>query len=152
MERCESMEKITIGKKFEGKFYFRETCFGIYEKDNKILLVKKDGQYSLVGGGIEDGESQEDCLKREFLEETGYEINGFSPLIAVDCFWLAAGKYPLESLANIYMVNIDENSKIEPLEKDIHEVEFVEKDKLLDLLPLPYQNEAIKFYLKSKTR
>ena len=82
------MNKIIIGKKFDGESDFRETCFGIYEKDNKILLVKKDNQYSLVGGGIESGESVEQCLRREFLEETGYLLNKIEPILVVDCYWL----------------------------------------------------------------
>ncbi len=43
-----------------------------------ILLVhhkKEDRDYWLLpGGGLEAGESIEECAKREMLEETGYEI------------------------------------------------------------------------------
>lgn len=143
-----SQNKIIIGEKFDAKCGFRETCFGICEKDNKILLVKKDGQYSLVGGGIEKDETQEDCLKREFLEETGYTLKSLNPLIIIDCFWLAAGKYPLESLANIFIVKVDEKNKSEALEKENHEVEWIKKESVINLLPLPYHQEAIKQYLK----
>ena len=60
------MEKITIGEKLEDKKYdFRETCFGICVKDDKMLLVKKNEQFSFIGGGIEKDETQEECLKRE---------------------------------------------------------------------------------------
>ena len=145
-----SIKRITLGKKFDGKFGFRETCFGIYEKENKILLVKKDNQYSLVGGGIDNDETKEQCLRREFLEETGYSITNINPLIIIDCFWLAGNKYPLESLANIFVVDIDTNNKIDALEKDIHEVEFVDTDKALELLPLTYHKEALKCYLQQK--
>lgn len=59
------MEVITIGEKFDNqKFDFRETCFGICERNGKILLIKnnKKNEISMVGGGIEQGESQIDCL------------------------------------------------------------------------------------------
>lgn len=66
------METIVIGKEFQSHYSVRETCFGIVKKDNTLLFVNKNNQYSLVGGGIEKGETFIDCLKREFLEEAGY--------------------------------------------------------------------------------
>ena len=143
-----SVKRITIGKPFDGKFDFRETCFGICEINNQILLVEKDNQYSLVGGGRENGESMEECLRREFLEETGYLLKSIEPFMVVDCFWLAANKYPFESLANIYIVEIDEGTKVDAVEKDKHQLEFVDRDRVLDLLPLPYHKRAIKHYLE----
>ena len=140
------MEFIQIGNKFESKYDFRETCFGIVEVDNKFLIVKKNNQYSLIGGGIEKNESFEECLKREFLEESGYKIIGIKELVCVDCFWLAANKYPMESKANIFVINVDLNY-IDPLEKDCVPC-FVSKDELIDLLPLPYHKEAMKYYFK----
>ncbi len=48
-------------------------------KEDKVLLVKRGcepskGFYSLPGGAIELGESIEEALKREVLEETGLSI------------------------------------------------------------------------------
>jgi NAD+ diphosphatase len=47
-------------------------------KGDEILLAHnnsfKDGLYSLVAGFVEPGESLEDCVKREVLEETGVKI------------------------------------------------------------------------------
>lgn len=143
------MEKIVIGNKTNEKFGFRETCFGIVIKNDKALLVKKDNQFSLVGGGIEKNESHEECLKREFLEETGYLIKRYEELVSIDCFWLAGNKWPLESLANIYIVQVDEETKIEPLENE-HTIEFVNINEAENLLPLPYHKFAIYYYLKTK--
>ena len=134
------MEKIILGNKDENlKYDFRETCFGLYMKDNKILVTydKKNDQYSLIGGGIEEGENKEDTLRREFLEEVGIKIKNIKEFITIDCFWLAGGDYPMESLANFYLVDIDEYLDIECESY----YEFVDIDKLE--LPLPYQNKAI---------
>jgi ADP-ribose pyrophosphatase YjhB (NUDIX family) len=45
----------------------------IIMKNNRILLVQSNkGDYKFPGGGLEEIESHEDCLKREVREETGY--------------------------------------------------------------------------------
>ena len=143
------MEKIVIGEKLDGRKYdFRETCFGICVKNNKMLLVKKKEQYSFVGGGIENGETHEQCLKREFIEESGYELIDIKPLITIDCFWLAAGKWPLESLANFYIVEVGEKV-CEPTEEG-HIVEEIKIEEVEQLLPLPYHKKALELFFKRK--
>ncbi|MCM3122850.1 NUDIX domain-containing protein [Mesobacillus sp. AQ2] len=45
----------------------------IIMKNNRILLVESNwGDYKFPGGGLEENETHEDCLKREVREETGY--------------------------------------------------------------------------------
>ena len=140
------MKKITIGEKDNTKNYdFRETCFGLYMKDNEILVTidSKRNQYTLIGGGIEANESHEDTLKREFLEEVGIKIKDIKEFITVDCFWLAGGDYPMESLAHFYTIDIDEYLKDIETEGKYSFVNINELD-----LPLPYQKEALKEYKK----
>ena len=57
-------------------------CYGLVVKDGKILLIKKktgpyDGLLDLPGGSFEFGETPEETLKREMLEETGLEITKY---------------------------------------------------------------------------
>ena len=67
----------------------RVTC-AIIEHDNKILICQRSERMKLPlkwefpGGKIEDGESKEDCLKREIREELGLEIEIESALTAVE--------------------------------------------------------------------
>lgn len=63
---------------YENKLRIR-VC-GICIENNKILLVKhiiSNEKFIWIppGGGLEFGENVIDCLKREFLEETGLMIN-----------------------------------------------------------------------------
>jgi len=49
-------------------------------EDGKILLVKRGnepnkGKWSIPGGLVNTGESLEDALKREIMEEVGFEID-----------------------------------------------------------------------------
>ncbi|MCX6804114.1 MAG: 8-oxo-dGTP diphosphatase [Candidatus Diapherotrites archaeon] len=51
-------------------------------KDNKTLMIHRvkkqndlhEGKYNGLGGKLEAGESPEDCVKREVLEESGLKI------------------------------------------------------------------------------
>ena len=148
MPREDIMEKIVIGEKLEGQKYdFRETCFGICLQNGKMLLVKKKGQHSFVGGGVDEGETHEECLRREFVEESGFELLDIKPFVTIDCFWLAAGKWPLESLANFYIVKVGEQI-CQPTEEG-HEVEEVELSQVAQLLPLPYHQKALELFLQT---
>lgn len=52
----------------------------IFSLDGKVLLGKNrkggvyEGSYVVPGGGVDDGETKEQALVREMLEETGIEI------------------------------------------------------------------------------
>lgn len=51
---------------------------GIYlvpMKEGKIGVVKTSKGYFLLGGGLDNGESHEECIKRECLEEVGYTVS-----------------------------------------------------------------------------
>ena len=68
----ESAEEI-LGKKFK----LRKSARGvILNSDNEVSIqfVSKSNYYKLPGGGVEHGESIEEALRREILEEVGCNI------------------------------------------------------------------------------
>lgn len=69
-------DEATFGEKLENIEYFeRIAVYGIViNEEGKIAIIKTPRGYFLPGGGIEGSESHEQCLKREFMEETGYQI------------------------------------------------------------------------------
>jgi 8-oxo-dGTP diphosphatase len=73
------MSKESIIRNFGNRLRLR-VC-GLCIQDDKVLLVKhkslgeKGYLWAPPGGGVNYGESVEEALKREFLEETGLEIN-----------------------------------------------------------------------------
>ncbi len=54
----------------------RVGCRGIVKKDNLYLMVfvEKQGIFTFPGGGLEIGETLEECVSREILEETGIKV------------------------------------------------------------------------------
>ncbi|EOD00126.1 NUDIX domain-containing protein [Caldisalinibacter kiritimatiensis] len=55
----------------------------IFNPDKKILLCKSskwDNNYVIPGGHIELGETMEEALRREVLEETGLKIYDINPI------------------------------------------------------------------------
>ena len=51
-------------------------------EQREILMVKSFGleQWAVPSGGIEEGESPEQCCIREVKEETGYDVKVIEPL------------------------------------------------------------------------
>lgn len=71
----------------------REIVSGlIFSKDGKLLMGMKDPAHGGVypdcwhipGGGVETGETKEQALHREILEETGIDISGAKVSLADD--------------------------------------------------------------------
>lgn len=63
---------------------------GLVIEDGKILLSyeKNTDVYMSPGGGLETGETLEECCVRELREETGYEVIPLNPLLIINeyCF------------------------------------------------------------------
>ncbi len=76
-EYSETPEKIRVGSR------------AIIFDGDKILLSHElnTGMYLIPGGGLENGETDEECCKREVLEETGYVVNvGERVIVAKEYF------------------------------------------------------------------
>ena len=147
------MRKLVLGeKKKEVKYDFRETCFGIVYKNHKFYVTEKEGEISLIGGGIELRETHTETLKREFLEEAGLTIKNIEEFITIDCYWLTRNHNYMNSLANFYIVEVSDEIK-EPTE-ELSKLKILEEKEIKKSLELPYQKEAIKIffeqYIKNK--
>ncbi len=70
------MLKKVFGDKLENEIYHdREAAYVVLLDVNKIAVVKTaSGKLFLPGGKIETGESKEDCVVRECLEEMGAKV------------------------------------------------------------------------------
>ena len=116
----------------------------IINSDDELLLASTNNNYYLVGGHVEDNESDEVCLHREILEETGIdlEINDLKPYFVVEYL---CKDYPNKGdntnyVANYYVVKCDEtpnldNVKFTESEKEGNfKLSYFHKDEVMNVL------------------
>jgi 8-oxo-dGTP diphosphatase len=95
------------------KFY-RVSIKALCVRDGKVLLLKEfdtlSGKWDLPGGGLDYGESIEDCLKREVKEELGLSVGkmGDKPIYAWTVFHEKERSFHAFVLA--YQVWVDDSS------------------------------------------
>jgi len=119
--------------------------YGIIVKDNKILLVRKSrgpytGKLDLPGGSIEHGETVDQTLSREIIEETGIKINKYKLFdnytVVVD-FVDEKGEISMHHVGLIYLIESFDDSELvkerdfeDTLGTDWYEVGELKKDQL----------------------
>jgi 8-oxo-dGTP diphosphatase len=74
---------------------FNIRVYGLLFDENRRLLVSDEfirGNYftKLPGGGLEFGEGTRDCLRREFMEETGLSVEVTDHIYTTDFFQISA--------------------------------------------------------------
>jgi 8-oxo-dGTP pyrophosphatase MutT (NUDIX family) len=87
--------------------------YGILIDKNKRLLLSDEyirGDYftKFPGGGLELGEGTRDCLKREFLEETGLDVTIGEHIYTTDYFQISAFNKKNQIIAIYYYAHATE--------------------------------------------
>ena len=141
-----------IGKKIENKQYYkRPGSYAIIEsdEDNKIAIASDDVDvYFFLGGGIKENETNENALKREVLEETGYSLKNIELFDKISSYCYSKTNGYMDIEATIYIAKFD--TKItEPKEKD-HKLMWVEPNEYKDKLFHEYQRYILNKYINKK--
>lgn len=134
-------EKLIFGEKFNHlKYQRRDGCYAVIIDTNKqqvasILTAK--GSYFLPGGGIEEGETPEECLRRELLEETGYAFIG-----KAQRYFISPQNEPLLSNGIFFIAEFIEKVK-EPMDDD-HDLRWINLDQVDTLFFHEHHSWAVK--------
>ncbi len=97
----------------------------IRNSSNEIMLGDCDGILQFPGGHLEEGETLEDCVRREIKEETGITLNCEikEPFFAIKHYnenWPEEGK---NRLSELYYFDIETDQLINEKEKHYTEME-----------------------------
>jgi 8-oxo-dGTP diphosphatase len=124
-----------FGNKLDGIDYIdRRGAYAVIENDDRqIAVIETRYGYFLPGGGIDPGETHADALKRELMEETGYQVSLLAEIgAAVDYIKAAREKKYYQIRSKFYRVQLD--SKLgEGVEND-HRLVWLVQEEALKLL------------------
>ncbi|MDC7221835.1 MAG: NUDIX domain-containing protein [Spirochaetales bacterium] len=115
----------------------------ICDEAGRVALMKTFRGYFLPGGGIDEGESHEDCLKRELIEEAGWDVS-MGDYIGLSHFFgiTPSKKLPMQLSGHYYRAERTGKS-VAPVEED-HEVEWFKPEEAAQLLRLDHQAWAVR--------
>jgi 8-oxo-dGTP pyrophosphatase MutT (NUDIX family) len=96
---------------------FNIRVYGILKDSNNRILVSDEyirGNYftKFPGGGLEFGEGTRDCLKREFMEETGLEVTVGSHIYTTDFFQISAFNNNDQIISIYYIVHAEKHESL----------------------------------------
>ncbi|MBA2870602.1 8-oxo-dGTP diphosphatase [Anoxybacillus calidus] len=145
-------QKLIFGEKIDNLNYkIRKGVYAVIfnSTNDKVLTVQtSNGHYFLPGGGIEHNELHAECLKRERLEETGYEVV-IGPFIGQAMrYFFSTKNEPLLSDGYFYLAKLL-NKVQEPLEYN-HYSKWIRVEHIEELLFHEHQVWAVKEGLKIK--
>ena len=122
----------------------------IENSNNEVLLCFCHNNYYLLGGHVDNDESDMECLHRELLEEAGVDIN-FNKLIPFVTIKYFIKDYPSDDVNSLYIANyynykmdlipnVDNLNLTEDKKEGNFEIQYIHRDIILNKL-----NEALEF-------
>ncbi len=140
----------TFGTQIEGiSYYDRVGAYLICFENNKLAVIRDPQGYFLPGGGIDDNENFEECLKRECLEETGFSVSIDKYICSAEAYLLHPKVGYFHPIQHYYSGKLIKK-ECDPIEKD-HLLEWISIDDIESKMHLEFQCWAVKYYMDNFT-
>lgn len=136
-----------FGEKKDASYLDRKGAYLIPIKDGKVAVVKTPKGYFLLGGGIDEGECDEQALVRECLEEIGYTIRIEKRLCSAETYTIHSSLGYFHPIQVYYLGELVERIQT-PVESD-HELVWLEHEVARDQMFAKMQGWAIDVAVKS---
>jgi len=126
----------------------RSCAYGVATNNGKVLLTVdrgKDGRevWWLPGGGIDEGETHEDALRREINEETGLRVLNNTPLFKTRDVRSSASGDVRDTTRIIHKIDLSPGAITQEVGGSSGEAQWVPIDKAMNLKLAPWTRRAI---------
>ncbi|MBE5888892.1 MAG: NUDIX domain-containing protein [Lachnospiraceae bacterium] len=140
------IEHKVFGTKKNVNYMDREGVYLVPAKDGKVGVVKTSKGYFLLGGGLDSGESHEECIKRECLEETGYAVSVGKKVCSAETYYEHPTIGYFHPMQTYYVGELLDQVSV-PVEED-HEFVWMDYNELVDNMYLEMQSWALEQCMK----
>lgn len=125
-----SSEPSETFKEFSDNYTVIQAAGGlVFNKENELLTIKRNGLWDLPKGKIEKHEDQRAAALREVMEETGINMINISDKIGETYHAYFEGDAVLMKVTHWYIMNSNGKSNLKPqIEEGISEVKFENLD------------------------
>lgn len=115
----------------------------LLDENEKIGVIKTSTGYFLPGGGLEENETLEECLIREFKEEASIEVKVNNKESEITYYFYSTTlNEHMESVGHFYKCSYEK--KLELKCEDDHELIWLELDVASNILFLENQKKAVR--------
>ena len=141
----------------------REICFGTLLDNTEyrrrtgvyaVIIVGREvatirtsqGHCFLPGGGIETEENHFDCLRREVIEELGYEVEISDYIGVAEQYFISTTNEPIFGIGHFYLCTLLDITQ--SITEPEHQICWANTQHVEELMFLEYQAWAVKQALK----